>query len=291
MSTTDEYAHQRRRGLTSAVVPTIFAACLLLLLLAQGVAFGQAASRFVGNWVEDQSKRTIAAERSLTFRRAADGSIEELRGSYARPLVQPVRFGAPPYAVDGSRNTLVWRQLSPSQFERTISQNGRPINTRRILISADGKTLTEVTENAESRGKGATVTIVFRRQSGDAQGLVGVWKPESRKSDAPNVLRIEASGAGFRVTTNPDRSGSTTFTLTFDGKPSPVDGAAVISGTATSGRRVDDNTIEQAQSREGVATGTVRWTLSADGRTLSTRATTLGPDASKEPSITVFDRR
>ena len=257
--------------------------------LVQEIVQAQAGSRFVGTWVEDQSKRTMGAERSLTFRQAA-GGVEELRGSYARPLVQPVRFNVPAYPVDGSRNSIAWKQLSATQFERVISQNGVTLNVRRIQISADGKTLTETTAS-QTGGKKTAVTMTFRRSSSESQGLVGVWAPQSRKSDTPGILRIAAVGSGLKVTTNPDAAGSTEFTLAFDGKPSAVSGPAVISGTTTNGRRVNDTTIEIAQAREGVATGTTTWTLSPDGRTLTVRFMSLGPDASKEPSITVYARQ
>jgi len=272
------------RGRATAMLVALTLGTIPVALVAQG------ANRFVGTWVEDQSKRTMGAERSLTFRQAANGGIEELRGAYARPLVQPVRFGVPAYAVDGSRNTIAWKQLSPSQFERVISQSGVALNTRRIQISPDGKVLTEVTEEQTS-GKKSTLTIVYRRTSAEGQGLVGVWKPESRKSDTPNVMQIAATGTGLKVTNNPDRPGRNEFTLLFDGKPATVDGPTIISGTTTSGRRVDESTIHLAQAREGVPTGTATWTLSTDGKTLTSRAMVVGPDASKEPTISVFARR
>lgn len=272
------------RGRATAMLVAMALGSIPVAVVAQG------STRFVGTWVEDQSKRTMGAERSLTFRQSANGGIEELRGSYARPLVQPVRFGVPAYAVDGSRNSIAWKQLSPSQFERVISQSGVALNTRRIQISPDGKVLTEVTEE-QTGGKKSTLTIVYRRTSAEGQGLVGMWKPESRKSDPSNVMQIAAAGTGLKVTNNPDRPGRNEFTLLFDGKPATVDGPTVISGTTTSGRRVDESTIQLALAREGVPTGTATWTLSPDSKTLTSRAMVVGPDASKEPTITVFARQ
>ena len=56
---------------------TVHAMALTFGLLAPLAVFGQApppaqvASRFAGNWVEDQSQRKTGAERSLTFRNGA----------------------------------------------------------------------------------------------------------------------------------------------------------------------------------------------------------------------------
>jgi len=137
---------------------------LLIAVIVPGTALAQSPKGFAGSWVEDQAKRTIGSLRSLTFRQAAGGSLEELRGAYANPLVQPVHFDGKPYTVDGSRNTIVWKQMDATHFERTISQNNEVINTRRLQVSADGSTLTEATENTES-GKKTITTIVYRRMT------------------------------------------------------------------------------------------------------------------------------
>jgi hypothetical protein len=75
----------------------------------------------------------------LEFRRDAQGSLEELRGSEARPLIQPVRFDGKPYFVDGSKNTIIRKQIDKNHFERIISENGKLLTTRRIQISDDAK--------------------------------------------------------------------------------------------------------------------------------------------------------
>ena len=273
----------RAASIVSAI--TLSVVCLL-----PSVTLAQTAKGFVGSWVEDQAKRTIGAMRSLTFRQAAGGSLEELRGSYANPLVQPVHFDGKPYSVDESRNTIAWKQIDATHFERTIAQNGQLLNTRRLQVSADGATLTEATENTEG-GTKTLVTIVYRRTSGSGSGLAGVWKPQSYKSDTPNTLRMEAAGNGLRVATNERASNRVAYTLTFDGKVAPVDGPTTISGTAVAGKLVNDRAIEIAQSRSGVPTGRATWSLSQDGKALTVSTTNIGPDATKEPSVVVYIRR
>ena len=260
-------------------------ACLL-----PAVALAQSATRFVGNWVEDPSKRTIGSMRNLTFTQTANGGLEELRGSTARPLMQPVRFDGKPYAVDGSPNTLAWKQLDANHFERTVSQNGQLLNTRRLQVSADGSTLTEATETTDA-GKKVVATIVYRRTSGTGPRLAGVWKPQSYKSDVPNTLRVEAAGSGLRAFTNEHATSRTAFTLKFDGKALPVEGPNIIAGSASAGTLVNDRSIDIAQSREGVATGRQSWSLSPDGKILTTSSTFVGPDATNVPSVMVFTRR
>ena len=109
---------------------TVHAMAMAFGLLAPLAAFGQASSpalvagRFAGNWVEDQSQRKTGAERSLTFRNGPKG-LEELRGSYSRPLVEPVRFGAAPYTFGEPNATMEWKQMGDGRFERTMMDNGK----------------------------------------------------------------------------------------------------------------------------------------------------------------------
>lgn len=202
---------------------TVHVAALAFGLLAPLFAFGQApqpaqvASRFAGNWVEDQSQRKTGAERSLTFRNGANG-LEEVRGSYTRPLVESVRFGAGPYAFGEPNATMEWKQQGDGRFERTMMGNGKTMETREITVSPDGKTLTDISERDLPDGKKSTTTIVYARTSGSGQNLEGVWKPQTVRSDTPDKMSIEAVGSALKVSTGTGIK----FVLTFDGTPPPL---------------------------------------------------------------------
>jgi hypothetical protein len=242
-------------------------------------------SKFVGTWKEDLSKRK-GSMLMLTFRHNANAGLEELRGSELRPLVQPVNFTGKPYAIDASKNTIAWKQIDANRFERAIYNGGRLLNTRRIQLSADGKTLTEETESAGSSAQKTVNTTVFRRESGD-KGLVGRWREESSKSNtAPEVVYEAVGSNGIKVT---NKGGNpTTTTAMLDNKPVAVVGDAVISGTMNAVRQVDGSTLEFTLSREGTAVGQSVRVVSADGKMMTVTNTNLGPNASKEPNVTVF---
>ena len=245
-------------------------------------------AKFVGTWKENEAKRKLGSGLALRFRHTANEQLEELRGPEARPVAQPVNFDGKPYKLDNSKNTIVWKQQDATHFERTISENGNLITTRRIQISADGKTLTEVTERKIPGGKDLVATVVFKRSSGDQQGLVGIWKPESVHTSEPSQVTHEAVGSnGLRITSR----GGFTQTLTFDGKPTPVTGPAVIPGTMIAAKIVNDRTIETASSREGVVTGKATLVISADGKTMTSTFTSLGPNAGSEPGVVVYEKQ
>ena len=269
----------------SAVHATVLALSLLapLAALGQTPPPAQVAGRFAGNWVEDPSQRKTGAERSLTFRNGPNG-LEELRGSYSRPLVESVRFGTAPYAFGETNATMEWKQLGDGRFERTMMENGKPVEIRQITVSPDGKTLTEISQRNLPDGKKTTTTIVYARSSGSGQKLDGVWKPQTVRSDTPFKMSIQSVGNTLKVSTGSGLA----FALTFDGKPAAVTGPVIISGTTSTGKIVSDDVIEIANARLGTPAGMATWTLSANGKTLTTSFKALGPDATKEPSVSVY---
>jgi hypothetical protein len=184
-----------------------------------------------------------------------------------------------------SNDTVAWKQLGGGRFERTlINKNGKTLQIRRITISADGETLTESSEFSLAGDKKRTTTIVYTRTSGSGQNLVGVWKPQTVRSDMPVTLWIQTVGSALRV--SPEDG--VTHVWTFDGKPVAFTGPAIPSGETVTGKIDSDRVIEIAFARLGTPVSTMTWTLSADGKTLTESMMMLGPDASKEPSVSVF---
>lgn len=251
--------------------------------LAQTNASATALDRFAGTWREDESRRQIGSMRHLIFRRSTAGVLEEERGSEVRPTVQPVIFGGNPYKIEGV-NTIAWKQIDASRFERAIFGPAGLINTRRIGISADGKTLTEAVDQKTTDGRPVTNTVVYQRIAGDAGGLAGRWKPLSVKSTRPAEVRFERAGNALKF--SDDIGGGYTFTL--DDKPVAVNGPAVIAGSMISAKMADMQTIETTSSRLGVVTDRGTRTVSSDGKMLTVTALNVGPNASTEPSVRVY---
>jgi hypothetical protein len=244
--------------------------------------------KFVGTWTENESKRKLGSGfPGLRFQNGTNGSLEEVRGPEARPLVQPVKFGTNPYAIDSGKNTIAWKQIDAKHFERKLFEKGKLITTRQIEVSTDGNKLTEVTKRFAPDGKEMTETVIYQRSSGSPHGLVGIWKPESIHSSEPAQARIEAVGSnGLRL------RGQTGNTVTWDftGKPQPVVGPGTISGTTDTAKTLNDSAIEVTTSREGIATNKTIFVVSDDGKSLTATTTNLGRTGG-QPSVTVFEKR
>jgi hypothetical protein len=244
--------------------------------------------KFVGVWMEDESKLKIGDSfGKLRFRQSGDG-LEELRGPEVKPLVQSVKFGTKPYAINGSLNTIAWKQIDSSHFERSIFNDGKLENTRRIEVSADGKTLTEVTEVARPGEKKYQTTIVYRRTSGGPQGLVGIWMAQSVKRVPAPTVRYELSGTDSLKVSEDFGGNLRQYSVKMDKVPVGVVGRTVVSGTMTAFRVVDDHTLEAIGSREGVVSGKDTLVISGDGKMITSTATTTG---NHEPTIRVFNKQ
>lgn len=266
---------------------TLGLSILFLFLSLASAATAASLDKFTGTWKENESKRKLGPLVALKFRLDAKGNLEELRGADARPLVQPVRFGAKAYTIDNSDNSIAWKQIDKTHFERTLFAAGKVLTVRHIKISDDGKTLTEVTDLTLTNGRKDVTTIEYHRTKGDGPGLPGVWQAVSLHSTIPAEIKYEAMGDHLKMLD--DRG--VTFNVGLDGKPVEVTGPGVISGTMVAMKQSDPQTLEMAQSRQGVATGKTTMSISADGKVMTVTAINLAPDASHEPSVTVFDKQ
>jgi hypothetical protein len=270
-------------------------ACSGAILIITSVALTQSANvlnRFAGTWKENQAKRQGPGPIDLRFRKTPSGGLEELRGPEVRPLVQPIRIGEKPYQIDGgSTNKIAWKQINANKFERALFGEGdRLLYTRRIQISADGKTLTEEVERKLADGTSSVSTGSYERTSTEAQGLAGTWKNKSFRTDKPATMKYEVVGNGALKVSDDRMGASSSYTMTFDGKQAPITGAAVIPHMTVAAKQINDGTIETTSSREGTVIGKSTMALSADGKTLTITASTIG-GTRREPSIRVFEKQ
>jgi hypothetical protein len=75
--------------------------------------------------------------------------------------------------------------------------------------------------------------------------------------------------------------------MKFDGKDYPVQGAEVAPGSASSGHRVNDHTLEITDKIDGKTSDTERITLSSD---LNTLTMTVLEEGHSKPDTLVFKR-
>lgn len=134
-----------------------------------------------------------------------------------------------------------------------------------------------------------------------AEWWVGTWKLNPGKSQSSSslprkqVFTFEAQGEWMKTTEDIINAKGleyqVTFRARFDGKDYPVTGSRA--GTElVSLRRIDSNTLEVVtKKKDGVASGTHRLVVSADGKVMTVTAW-RGASASGEPtSVRIYEKQ
>ena len=129
---------------------------------------------------------------------------------------------------------------------------------------------------------------------------VGVWKLNTAKSHydpgptpKSNTITITAVSNGIHVMAKGENgAGQPTgvdYTTTYDGKDSPVKGAAAYDTVST--KKVDATTTETTRKKDGKQVQTATRKVSADGKTMT--VTTRGKDEKGRTlnTVAVYDKQ
>lgn len=179
----------------------------------------------------------------------ADGNDHERKGS--------------PYA-----DMVSVRVVDDHTVEVVSKKAGKVVSTTKDAVSADGKTLTSewsfVADNGQE-GHGKTVSNRVAAGAEGAHAVSGSWQAEKVDNASDSVLTVTFTAAddGLSMT---DPTGDS-YSAKFDGKDSPYKGDPGI--TSVSLKRIDANTIEETDKRNGKAISVTRMTVSADGQTIA----------------------
>lgn len=251
---------------------------LLLIASLATCTLWAANDPLVGKWKLDPSRSKITdlmrvAEAgpnkySLIFN---SGDVETV---VADGTDQPALFGT----------TVSITVLAPDNWKVVRKQGGRTLLTGNWKLSEDGKTLTDAFTSNQPNGTASTVNYVYIRSAGDS-GFPGSWESQGDAVHDAFELQIQPyEGDGFSLT---DPSEGSTRSMKFDGKDYPSQGQYVAPGSVSSGRRVNERTLELTDKIKGRIADTQRIELSPDLKMLTI---TKHPSGQSKPNILVFDR-
>ncbi len=175
------------------------------------------------------------------------------------------------HKVSGSPDfdTINVRVVDDRTVETVTKKGGKLPGTTNVTASQDGKTLTNeftgVTENGQNVSWKYTSARVDAAREG-AHKISGVWQPGKFESASENILMwtYKATDDGLSMT---DQTGNS-YTAKFDGKDYPFKGNSGVP-TSVSLKKIDANTIEETDKRNGKVIGVSRMTVAADGKTMS----------------------
>jgi hypothetical protein len=224
----------------------MLAGCVGLLCSAVLVA---ADPPYVGLWKVNEEK----SDRGPAFTFATEGGGLRLTQGDRTYIV---RFDGKeyPHPLGG---LVRWTRIDDRSWETAYTQDGKLLGDAIYRLSDDGQTLTVQQKGA------AGSPAVYRRTSGERQGLAGVW---SLKTASVSTLDIEA-GDGFDLVQS---SGGAQCKANFDGRDYPIIGPT---GQASEFERcriskVGARGFSLTISINGKPVAVDAYTVSEDGRTL-----------------------
>jgi hypothetical protein len=155
--------------------------------------------------------------------------------------------------------------VNDTTVELTDKKAGKVSAWVSYTVSADGKTLTVKAKNytAEKEVDAAFTETRLAAGPKGAHAVSGSWQPQAttEMSEAALTQTVSMSADGLKVTSN----GQTTDAK-FDGKDYPLSDDP--GKTMMSYKKINDRTIEETDKRLGKVTDKIRYTLSADGKTV-----------------------
>lgn len=172
----------------------------------------------------------------------------------------------------------------PDSWKVVRKKDGRILLTAYWKLSQDGNTLKDDYTEFASNGPSSNVKYVYQRTAGKS-GFAGTWESTSEEVNSVFVLKVqpyEGDGLSF---INPAEG--VTKSVKFDGKDYPNEGPNVAKGSVSSGRRINERTLELTEKINGRTTATEQIELSPNRKTLTM---TVHEAGRSKPNIFVFDR-
>ena len=238
--------------------------CVLLisqLMLVQGIsqspfngvwkvdlAESQSSTKTYAYLLQDNTYRCTTCDPPLSIR--ADGRDQKIAGE-------------PCYDTVSLRVVDAWTTLE------TDKRNGETVGTSRMTVSSDGSSATfEWTESCNANGDVVSGKDILSRITKGPRGshaVSGSWRLSKRVNRSQNalVVTLKLEGDTFSFA-DPAGQG---YAARLDGTETPFKGS--LSNTTVSVKRIDENTIEESDKQDGKVVEVTRFTLSADGKTMT----------------------
>lgn len=156
------------------------------------------------------------------------------------------------------------RIISPTSIEVVLKQNGKETIRSASTVSADGSTLsfkftTHVGAKAVT-GEG-TEKRTAKGPAG-SHAISGSWMQDKVKgNDVMRTVRYEMTADGFRMSWN-----GQSYDAKFDGKEYPITGDP--GHTSVTLKKIDADSIEEIDHRQGKVVDQIRLSAAKDGKTL-----------------------
>ena len=251
----------------------------LLLLVGSLFAGALCAAEdpFVGEWKLNGAKSTLTDQMKVT----GIGSNKyafDFGGDNPETIVTD---GTDQPGMAGT--TLAVSALGPDSWKVVRKKDSRTIITANWKLSPDGNTLTDDFTFFPPNGSASNIKYEYKRTAGK-EGFAGTWESTSAQVDAVFVMQVRPYEADGLTFIDPEQ----TKNVKFDGQDHPNRPAPSATSSVSSGRRVDNRTLEVTDKVNGKTVATKQIELSPDLKTLTMTVHSAGKD---KPNVLVFDRK
>lgn len=165
-------------------------------------------------------------------------------------------------------DTLSVRAVDGKTVEFTEKKNGKVVETDKLTVSDDGNQLADEftwqpeASKKQQRGKAASSRVA--KGPAGSHAISGSWRGEKLQDFTPDALIVtyKSTADGLSMKWGTGES----YDAKFDGKDYPYKGDAGV--TSVSLKKINTNTIEEADKRDGKVISASRMTVSRDGKTM-----------------------
>jgi hypothetical protein len=241
----------------------LFQAGLLIALFMPAAAIAQ--SNIDGTWKIDLNKAQFSQKPDVLL---LQGGMYEC--STCIPVVkikadgQDQKLTGDPYT-----DTMSIKVVDDQTISETDKKNGKVVGTSKTTVAKDGKSATfEFTDSSNTNAAPVTGKGMMTRVAAGPAGshaISGSWRTAKLDNLSDNALAItfKVEGDSLHMT---DPTGHS-YVAKLDGTDAPYKGDPGV--TSVSVKRVDKNTVEETDKRDGKALSVAKMTVSADGKSLS----------------------
>lgn len=186
----------------------------------------------------------------------------------------------------------------PDHFGRTISLAPQGATEWKMVIKKDGRTLSSMVHSLSADGKKQTIKGTETKPDGTTSdfeagwkkvsggsGWAGTWESTDVKFTSPDQWEISPYGGDGLTFNTP--AYKDTISMKFDGKDYEEKGPNVAPGSMSSGKRVNERTLEVTDKVKGQVMDHTKFEVSADGKILTL---TIRETDQPKPLTIVYDK-
>lgn len=251
---------------------------LLLVACLTGGTLSAVDDPFVGTWKLDASKSTYT-DRMKVHAAGANKYGLIFSGTKAETIVAD---GTDQPGLNGTTVSITID--APDAWKVVRKKEGHLILMAAWKLSENGKTLRDhYIEYGPDGSTAFSADYVYTRAAGNS-GFSGTWESAIPVSSVFEFQIQPWEGDGLSLVTSADHK---TRNMKFDGRDYPDVGPDVAAGSASSGRRVNGQTLQITDKIKGKVMSRRQIKLSTDHKRLTM---TVYPTGQIKPNTFVFDR-